>query len=301
MKSYWLVKQEPSAYSWDDLVRDGRTSWTGVRNFTARNNLRAMQKGDEVLFYHSVVGKAVVGVAKVARTAYPDPTAKEGDWSAVDLAPEKALASPVTLEQIKAAPEAERDRARCGSRAFGPTARRRRSFARSCGSAAGKREPIRACLCGERTESSFRDRRRSDFVPDLRRRRGSREAAARSSRCMMSRRRRVPPASRSFAELTRARCRTPVRSWWCPNYHDAGESCDDPQFVRWLRDLEADGHEIVIHGYFHQRPRGERETLARAAAHPLLHAGRRRVLRPQLRGSASRGSRARATISRPPV
>ena len=105
MKSYWLVKSEPSAYSWDDLVRDGRTSWTGVRNFTARNNLRAMQEGDEVLFYHSVVGKAVVGVAKVVRTAYPDATAKEGDWSAVDIAPGKPLKQPVTLEEIKKVPK----------------------------------------------------------------------------------------------------------------------------------------------------------------------------------------------------
>ena len=104
MKRYWLVKQEPSAYSWDDFVRDGRTSWTGVRNFTARNNLRAMQLGDEVLFYHSVVGKAVVGVAEVVRAAYPDPTAKEGDWSAVDLVPKRPLAQPVTLEQVKQAP-----------------------------------------------------------------------------------------------------------------------------------------------------------------------------------------------------
>ena len=104
MKRYWLVKQEPSAYSWDDFVRDGRTSWTGVRNFTARNNLRAMQVGDEVLFYHSVVGKAVVGVAEVARTAYPDPTAKEGDWSAVDLVPKRPLPQPVTLDQVKQAP-----------------------------------------------------------------------------------------------------------------------------------------------------------------------------------------------------
>ncbi len=105
MKSYWLVKSEPSAYGWDDLVRDGRTSWTGVRNFTARNNLRAMQEGDAVLFYHSVVGKAVVGTAKVVRTAYPDATAKEGDWSAVDLAPVQPLATPVTLEQIKQHPQ----------------------------------------------------------------------------------------------------------------------------------------------------------------------------------------------------
>jgi predicted RNA-binding protein with PUA-like domain len=102
MKKYWLVKQEPDAYSWNDFVADGKTSWTGVRNFTARNNLRAMRRGDEVLFYHSVTGKAVVGIAKVVRVAYRDPTAKEGDWSTVDLVPVKPLRQPVTLEQIKA-------------------------------------------------------------------------------------------------------------------------------------------------------------------------------------------------------
>ena len=105
MKKFWLVKQEPSAYSWADLVRDGKTQWTGVRNFTARNNLRAMRKGDTVLFYHSVVGKEIVGIAKVIREAYPDPTATEGDWSAVDVAPEKPLPRPVTLEEIKANPK----------------------------------------------------------------------------------------------------------------------------------------------------------------------------------------------------
>ena len=98
----WLVKQEPSAYSWSDFVKDGKTSWTGVRNYTARNNLRKMKKGDQVFFYHSVEDKAVVGIARVVRTAYPDPTAKEGDWSAVDLAPIKALARPVPLQRIKA-------------------------------------------------------------------------------------------------------------------------------------------------------------------------------------------------------
>lgn len=102
MKNYWLVKQEPEAYSWDDFVRDGLTIWSGVRNFQARNNLRAMRKGDAVLFYHSVTEKAVVGIAQVTREAFPDPTAKEGDWSAVDLKPVKALPKPVTLEQVKA-------------------------------------------------------------------------------------------------------------------------------------------------------------------------------------------------------
>ena len=102
MKHFWLVKSEPSSYSWKDLTTDGTTSWTGVRNFTARNNLRAMSKGDEVLFYHSVEEKAVVGIAKVVREAYPDKTAKEGDWSTVDLAPVKPLRRPVTLGGIKA-------------------------------------------------------------------------------------------------------------------------------------------------------------------------------------------------------
>lgn len=101
---HWLVKQEPSAYSWDDFVRDGRTAWTGVRNFQARNNLRAMRSGDRVLYYHSVTGKEVVGEAEVVKESYPDPTAKEGDWICVDLKPVKALARPVTLDQIKAEP-----------------------------------------------------------------------------------------------------------------------------------------------------------------------------------------------------
>src|SRR6266700_6301117 len=105
MKSFWLVKQEPSDYSWADFVADGSTSWTGVRNFAARNNLRRMSKGDEVLFYHSGEDKAVVGIAKVARTAYRDSTAKEGDWSAVDLVPVKPLRRPVALREIKATRE----------------------------------------------------------------------------------------------------------------------------------------------------------------------------------------------------
>jgi predicted RNA-binding protein with PUA-like domain len=104
MKNFWLVKQEPSDYSWADFVADGSTSWTGVRNYSARNNLRRMSKGDQVLFYHSGEDKAVVGIAKVARTAYRDTTAKEGDWSAVDLVPVKALPKPVTLREIKAKP-----------------------------------------------------------------------------------------------------------------------------------------------------------------------------------------------------
>ena len=101
MKSFWLVKQEPSSYSWSDFLADGETSWTGVRNFSARNNLRKMRTGDEVLFYHTGDEKSVIGIAKVIRTAYPDPTAKEGGWSTVDLAAIKALEGPVTLRDIK--------------------------------------------------------------------------------------------------------------------------------------------------------------------------------------------------------
>ncbi len=100
-KNYWLVKSEPEAYSWSDLVKDGKTVWTGVRNFQARNNLRAMKRGDLVLFYHSVSEKQVVGIATVEKGFYADPTAKEGDWSCVDLVPGKKLKTPVTLETIK--------------------------------------------------------------------------------------------------------------------------------------------------------------------------------------------------------
>jgi predicted RNA-binding protein with PUA-like domain len=100
--NYWLVKSEPEAYAWSQLVKDGKTAWTGVRNYTARNNLRAMKKGDSVFFYHSVTDKQVVGLARVAKEAYPDATATEGDWSCVDLEPVKPLKSPVTLETIKA-------------------------------------------------------------------------------------------------------------------------------------------------------------------------------------------------------
>lgn len=99
---YWLVKQEPEDYSWDDFVRDGRTAWTGVRNYAARNNLKAMQPGDAVLFYHSGESKSVVGLAQVAKAAYPDPTAEEEGWVAVELTPVEPLAQPVTLARIKA-------------------------------------------------------------------------------------------------------------------------------------------------------------------------------------------------------
>jgi predicted RNA-binding protein with PUA-like domain len=98
--NYWMVKQEPEAYSWDDFVKDGKTDWTGVRNFQARNNLREMKKGDKVLFYHSVTGKEVVGIATVTKPSFPDPTDEK--WVAVELSPAKPLKKPVSLAQIKA-------------------------------------------------------------------------------------------------------------------------------------------------------------------------------------------------------
>jgi predicted RNA-binding protein with PUA-like domain len=100
MANYWMVKQEPEAYSWDDFVKDGATDWTGVRNYQARNNLKLMKKGDKALFYHSVTGKEVVGIAKVSKGEFPDPTDEK--WVAVELQPDKPLKKPVSLAQIKA-------------------------------------------------------------------------------------------------------------------------------------------------------------------------------------------------------
>jgi predicted RNA-binding protein with PUA-like domain len=101
---YWLVKSEPDSYSWADFVRDGQTAWTGVRNYAARLHLNAMQRGDRVLFYESVTTKAVVGLAEFTRTAFPDVTADEPGWVAVELKAGKGLPHPVTLDQIKAEP-----------------------------------------------------------------------------------------------------------------------------------------------------------------------------------------------------
>ena len=101
-KNYWLVKSEPSAYSWEDLQKDRQTRWEGVRNFAARNNLRAMKKGELILFYHSGEGKEIVGIAKAVKEAYEDPTAKEGEWSAVDIAPLVALGRSLGLATLKA-------------------------------------------------------------------------------------------------------------------------------------------------------------------------------------------------------
>jgi predicted RNA-binding protein with PUA-like domain len=100
-RRHWLIKSEPSKYSFEQLVADGHTAWEGVRNFAARNNLRAMKKGDLCLYYHSTEGKAVVGVARVAREAYPDPTAKNGDFSAVDVEPVRPLARAISLDELR--------------------------------------------------------------------------------------------------------------------------------------------------------------------------------------------------------
>ena len=100
--AYWLIKSEPFKYSWDQLVKDKQTFWDGVRNYAARNNLKAMKKGDEVLFYHSNEGLEIVGIAKVAKEAYQDPTTDEDTWVVVDLKPLRKLKKPVTLPQMKA-------------------------------------------------------------------------------------------------------------------------------------------------------------------------------------------------------
>lgn len=101
---YWLVKSEPEVYSWEQFVKDKRTFWDGVRNYQARNNMQAMEKGDQVIFYHSSDVKAAVGIAEVVKTAYPDPTTDEPAWVVVDLKPVRPLKTPVTLAQIKAMP-----------------------------------------------------------------------------------------------------------------------------------------------------------------------------------------------------
>ncbi|MEO5783849.1 MAG: EVE domain-containing protein [Ginsengibacter sp.] len=100
--SYWLVKSEPSVYGWDEFVKDKQTFWSGVRNYAARINLKAMKKGDEVLFYHSNEGMEIVGIAKITKEFYQDPTTEDTNWVAVDLKPVKKLKNPVTLSQIKA-------------------------------------------------------------------------------------------------------------------------------------------------------------------------------------------------------
>jgi predicted RNA-binding protein with PUA-like domain len=107
-RAHWLVKSEPFKYSWSDLVKDGSTYWDGVRNYQARNNLREMRVGDYALYYHSNEGKEVVGVAKVTRSAYPDPTTDDDRWVVVEVAPVKPLKVPVTLAQIKADSELQK-------------------------------------------------------------------------------------------------------------------------------------------------------------------------------------------------
>lgn len=102
MTNYWLVKSEPGAYSWQQFLKDGRTHWDGVRNYQARNNLKAMKKGDMVLFYHSVTEKQVMGIARVVEDHYQDPTTDDSRWVVVDIVPEQSFKSPVTLAAVKA-------------------------------------------------------------------------------------------------------------------------------------------------------------------------------------------------------
>lgn len=100
--NYWLVKSEPSTYSWEQFVKDGKTMWDGVRNYAARNNLKSMKKGDQVLYYHSNEGLAIVGIAEVVKEAYQDPTTEDANWVVVELKPLKPIPNPVTLADIKA-------------------------------------------------------------------------------------------------------------------------------------------------------------------------------------------------------
>lgn len=104
-KSYWLMKSEPDAYSWDDLLAEGEGTWDGVRNHRAANNLRAMQVGDEAFFYHSNIGKEIVGVMQISKSGIPDPSDPEGKWAAVKVKPIRKLARPVTLKEVKADPK----------------------------------------------------------------------------------------------------------------------------------------------------------------------------------------------------
>ncbi|MFC0205431.1 EVE domain-containing protein [Novosphingobium soli] len=103
--AYWLMKSEPDAYSWDDLVAEGEGTWDGVRNHRAANNLRAMQVGDEAFFYHSNIGKEIVGVVTISQSGLADPSDPEGKWAAVKVKPVRKLERPVTLKEIKADPE----------------------------------------------------------------------------------------------------------------------------------------------------------------------------------------------------
>ncbi len=104
MTNYWLIKSEPDAFSWDQQMKNGVEPWTGVRNHTAKLNLKAMKKGDYAFFYHSNIGKEIVGIVQVVKEAYPDPTAESGDWVCVDVKAVKPLKTPVTLAAIKADP-----------------------------------------------------------------------------------------------------------------------------------------------------------------------------------------------------
>jgi len=104
-QNFWLMKSEPEAFSWDDLVRDGETVWDGVRNHRASNNMRAMKPGDLVFFYHSVTGKEIVGIAEISQSGLTDPTDPEGKWATVKVKPIRKLKRPVTLQEVKSTPE----------------------------------------------------------------------------------------------------------------------------------------------------------------------------------------------------
>lgn len=131
MTSYWLIKSEPEEYSWQQLNKDGKTDWTGVRNYAARNNLREMKKNDLAFYYHSVKGTEIVGIAKVVREHFPDPTSDNPAWLAVTIAPHKALKKPVSLETLKQTPFfAEMDLVRLGRLSVGKVSEK--EFSKIC-------------------------------------------------------------------------------------------------------------------------------------------------------------------------
>jgi predicted RNA-binding protein with PUA-like domain len=103
--NYWLMKTEPETFGWNDLVKDGKTTWDGVRNYAARNHMQAMKKGDKVFIYHSVIGKEIVGIGKISKEAFQDPSSDDPRWISVEVVPDKPLKKPVTLESVKAEPE----------------------------------------------------------------------------------------------------------------------------------------------------------------------------------------------------
>ena len=304
MKNFWLVKQEPSDYSWADFVADGSTSWTGVRNFAARNNLRRMSKGDEVLFYHSGEDKAVVGIAKVARTAYRDTTAKEGDWSAVDLVPVKALPKPVTLHEIKAKPalknialvrQSRLSVMPLAAKEFGFIVQKMAlgtNFARSGYSLRLFRRWARSNF--PKMTSAVA----TQFLPVV-------AAASATKDFLVVSIHDVAPSTQPIvdkiiSELSAKGVRH-CSLLVVPDYHHQGTSMQDRQFVSWLRTLEAAGKRNRHSRIFSRTATASARKLSREIRDPILHPGRRRILRSWITTKPFAESKRRATNLWPTV